>query len=88
MRYGDHHAPAGHVPGPLYRMDTDIGAAIDGDDTVAVITAPQIEERQQRRDIARVVACSFKQLVADAEAGVVGQAVFVESIDDHGAVLG
>jgi len=69
-------------------MDTDIGAAIDGDDTVAVITAPQIEERQQRRDIARVVACSFKQLVADAEAGVVGQAVFVESIDDHGAVLG
>ena len=56
---GDDHAPAGHVLGPLDAMHPDIGAAIDGDQSVAMAAAAQIEKAEQERDIGRIVGLDF-----------------------------
>ena len=44
---GDDHAPAGHVPRPFDGVHADIGAAIDGDDAVAITASAQVQEREQ-----------------------------------------
>ena len=74
-----HYAPAGHVFGPFDGVHADIGAAIDGDDAVAVVAAAQIEQHKQQRDFVRIVSGILEQLEADAEAGVVRPPIFGRS---------
>jgi hypothetical protein len=69
-------------------VHADIGAAIDGDDAVAVAAAAQIEQHKQQRDVGRIVSGILEQLEADAEAGIVRPPIFVKAIDDHRAMFG
>ncbi len=41
--------------GPFDGVDPDIGAAVDGNDLIAVTAPAQIEQREQQIDLVRVV---------------------------------
>src|SRR5271169_2635504 len=82
-----HHAPAGHVLRPLDSVNAEIGAAVDGDDAVAVILAAQIEDAQHQADLVRVVRGLVEKLEAGA-VGAPGSGMLVEPVQDHGAVIG
>jgi len=52
-------------------VHADIGAAIDGDDAVAIAAPAQVQKGEQERDVARIVGGIFQNLEADAEAGII-----------------
>ncbi len=83
-----HHAPAGHVLGPLDGVHPDIGAAVDGDDAIAVTAAAQIEHLQHQIDFDRIVEPVFEKLQADPAAHIGLLHQLIEAIDDQGAVVG
>src|SRR5262249_42763683 len=75
-------------PRPLDGVHADVGAAIDGDDAVAITASAQVQKREQERNVARIVGGIFQDLVADAEAGIIRPPDLVEAVDDHRAVFG
>jgi hypothetical protein len=83
-----HHAPAGHVFGPLDGVDPDIGAAVDRDHPVAVVAPAQIEQPEQQIDLVRVVRGRLQELKAGAEADARFGHVAVEPVHDQRAVIG
>jgi hypothetical protein len=76
---GDDDAPAGHVSRPFDAVHADIGAAIYGDEAVAIAAAAQIEQHKQQRDIGRIVDGILEQLEADAEAGIVRSPILLRA---------
>ena len=82
----DDRPPARHVARPFDRMDTDIGAAVDHPDAVAVMLAPLIEEKHRHIDLFRVERRVFEDLDADAIDVVGAGDMVVEAIEDQRAV--
>ncbi len=87
---GDDRAPAGHRCGPFDGVHPDIGAAVDGDDTVAMHLPPNFNQLEGELDVDGVDGGGFQQLVTDADrrVGIRFADAIVEPVGDHRAVIG
>ncbi len=83
-----HRAPSGHELGPFDGVDTDIGAAIDRDDAVTMMLAAKHEQVGHQLDLGGIEAGLFQDLEAHAVAAIGVDHAIVETVDDHGPVIG
>ncbi len=85
---GQHHAPAGHVLGPLDGVDADIGAAVDRDNAVAVMLAAYIKQFEHQVDFGRIIRGCVQELKADAICVGRSGEMLVKSVQNERAVVG
>jgi hypothetical protein len=85
---GKHGSPSRHRSRPLDRVDTYIGAAVDGYDAVAVMAATKVDQVERHFDLVEIKACGLKDLKADTIATLGINHAVVKSVDDHRSVLG
>lgn len=94
-------APAGHGDGPFDGVGADIGAAVDGDDALAMRLPPPLDQVEGELDVDGVGGGGFQQQLTDAApaagtrfahatapcAGIRLVHAIVETIGDHRAVM-
>ena len=85
---GEHRSPTRHCGGPLDGMNTDIGAAIERHDAVAVMLAAKAEQIDRQLDFRRVERGGLEDLKTDAVAALRIDHAVVKPIDDHGSMIG